>query len=195
MPKRYFTTFNRGENYLITGTLEVPDGINADVDPIGIEIKDYDTFEYVKVNFNKGEFTLPKDIIGEPLIDDLTFREFSQLDISKTHHINLAKEFMVQRFGPSDMFDFVDFIIKHNRLLDAGYFVTNKNMEETIAKLSEDVDMELYDNLYGYFEIRDKVMEKQRWYTIYRRFEKKVEKAKNVEEVSNAWKEFIHSIS
>ena len=196
MAKRYFRIFDKGDNWEITDCMFIPDGTDIDItlegyDLNGIEVKDIETFEYVKSLLDKGHILLSKDYDGEVVKDDIIFNEFPELYKHKKYYLNRGKDFISKRINVADLFDFIDFILCNNRLMNMGYHIVPDNPDDVLNEIIDNVDMKLHSATERFIEARDRILTKQKLYISYRRYEKEVMESEDLKGLQDAWKRFV----
>lgn len=126
---------------------------------------------------------LPIDLIINKDKNDITFiREASLINVKSKVSPEITKE---------SGYTMYEFMKKHTEMMDAGYFITDKNRETKYMEIIETDDDELIELLESYLETKDKI---ERGFFIKKRFDilvKAVNKSTDEEEIRSLCDEMI----
>lgn len=87
------------------------------------------------------------------------------------------------------------FICSTLKLMDAGYYITEKNREEKYLEIIQTDDDDLIETLKEFLDVRDNVVAYQlQQYDAYKKGIKAINKAETEEEVNEVMKEFRHAL-
>lgn len=193
MASEFFVIYDKGDNWEITGTFIVPDGFETSNDGV-LDVSDNkELFDYVKNRLTTHQIQYPKDLQGRLIQEDLIEIPYDTLEIERQRRITQGKEYLNTRIGIPEVFNFVEFIILNNHLIEKGYVITDDNRHEKYLEIVETGDLDLIEKLESFLEARDEVMTKYSWYGVYKNFINKINRASSKQEMNEIWKEYIQT--
>ena len=193
MAKEFFIIFDKGENWEITGTFIVPDGFETSNEGVLDVSNNKELFDYVKNKLKTHQLQYFKNLKGKLVIEDLFEIPYNTLEIERQRKIMQGKEYLNTRIGIPEIFNFAEFIILNNFLLEKGYIVTDENRHEKYIEIVETADLDLIEKLEQFLECRDDITFKYSWYEIYKNYIKKINRASSEKEMNEIWKEYIQT--
>ena len=139
---------------------------------------------------------IEKKWLKEPLSrDSIKIVKVDELEAAKRSarsELNHMFSGSYERLGGLNLFRFIGSMLK---LMDAGYFITEKNREEKYLEIIQSEDDELIDALKEFLDIRDNIVEYQlQHYQHYRDGLKAIKKAKSEKALNEAMKVYRHSL-
>jgi len=166
MSRHLFIIEECGNDYKITGTQIQNDSFefyNSEY----YETHDADLFNYVEDSLNGNIITFSKEVIGELGQDDLVLTPVDPLIIRKSTAVTMGKYILKSRCDYTITFDFFQFQLLNNILVDNGYVITNQNRESKYLEIINTEDVDLINYLEQYLEVRDRIEIYYRFYDDY----------------------------
>lgn len=197
MAKEYFVVLDRGDKIQITGARRFPEKYELrDKDGyMDVSSSHYKKlFDFVQEKLEKNNVYFPKNYDGLLTVEDLIVEKLDALSSEKEKKKNEGRKLITSRIHISSVFDAVEFILANNFLMERGYIITNNNRTEKYLEIVETGDEELLEMLEIYLETRDSLYISFSWNRLYKNFERDMERASNLKEVENVWKEFVASL-
>ena len=186
MSKHLFIINDVGTYWEITGTrLEMDDFV---VDPLlYFETGSEDFYLFVKglvdganeVKYLKG--------VSPAAEADLTITPLDALTVYKARFRTKGKHILKQYCDFTLQFDFFEFSILNNKLIDAGYVITDENREEKYLEIINAGDQTIIDILEVYLEVRDSIAIHKHHYDNYQTFKTAVNDSADTAAVDTAF--------
>jgi len=190
MSKHLFIINDDGTKWTITGTrLEMND--NFIVDPLlYFETPAEDFYLFVKelvegdndVSYLKG--------VSPSSETDLLVTPLDSLSVHKARTRTKGKHILKQYCDFTLQFDFFEFNVLNNKLLDAGYIITDDNRESKYLEIINTGNTTLISILDKYLEVKDRISISVHNYENYQEFKNTVNEAINGAAVDAAFAAF-----
>lgn len=157
MSKHLFIIHDNGTSWKITGTrIEMDDNFMPDP-TMYFETGSEDFFDFVKELLeNSNEVTYPKGIIPTKAAD-FTITPLDSLTVYKARVRTMGKHMLKEHCDFTLQFDFFQFNVLNNKLIEAGYVITDENRESKYLDIINTGDTDLINDLDAYLEIRDRI--------------------------------------
>lgn len=132
---------------------------------------------------------------GEAGEDELTEEDimtipYDELVIAKSRARTRGKYLLNQRIDTLMIFDFFEYSLTNNVLIDAGYVITDENREEKYLEIINTGDEDLIASLETYLEVRDRIGEHLSWYNSYITFKDDVNTCADTDCIDDLYNEF-----
>lgn len=184
---------DKGDEWEITGTFIVPEGFETSNEGV-LDVSDNKTlFDYVKNRLKTHSIRYPKELTGKLIQEDLVETPYDLTEIERMRKITQGKEYLSTRIGVPEVFEFVEFIILNNYLIEKGYVITDENRHEKYLEIVETGDLDLIEKLESFLESRDSIMTKYSWFNVYKNFTNNIYRAQDVQSMNKIWKEYIQT--
>ena len=148
---------------------------------------------FVKNKLKTHQIQYPKDLSGKLIEEDLLMIPYNIVEIERQRKIMSGKEYLNTRIGIPEVFDFVEFVILNNFLMEKGYIITDDNRHDKYLEIVETSDLELIEKLEKFLEARDNVMLRYSWYNVYKDYIRKIKRSNSEKEMNEIWKEYIQT--
>ena len=182
MSKHLFIINDVGTDWEITGTRLEMD--NFVVDPLlYFETDSEDFFEFVKgLLEGSNEVSYPK---GVTPVDsgDLSISPMDALTVHKARTRTMGKHLLKQYCDFTLLFDFFKFHVLNNKLVDAGYVITDENRESKYVEIINSGVQDIIDALEEYLEVRDRIAIHEHQYDDFITFKENVNSAADTDAV------------
>jgi hypothetical protein len=190
MSKLLFIINDNGTSWKITGTrIEMDDNFVPDP-TMYFETGSEDFFDFIKELVDgSNEVTYPKGIIPTKP-DDFTITPLDSLSVYKARIRATGKHILRERCDFTLQFDFFQFQVLNNKMIDAGYVITDENREAKYLDIINTGDTDLINDLDSYLEIRDRVAISNHNYNNYLSFKTAVNEAADEAAVDAAFAAF-----
>jgi len=116
-------------------------------------------------------------------VDLIINKEKNDIDFIREANLISVKSKITPEMTKESGYTMYEFMKKHTEMMDAGYFITDKNREMKYMEIIETDDDELIELLESYLETRDKI---ERGFFIKQRFDilvKEVRKCNDEDEI------------
>lgn len=190
MSKHLFIINDDGTKWTITGTrLEMDD--NFIVDPtLYYETGAEDFYLFVKelvdtdndVSYLKG--------VSPTSESDLTVTPLDSLSVHKARTRTKGKHILKQYCDFTIQFDFFEFNVLNNKLIDAGYVITDDNREAKYLEIINTGNPDLINDLDAYLEVKDRISISVHNYNNFQAFKAAVNDAPDGSTVDAAYASF-----
>ena len=145
---------------------------------------------------NEQTVLIPKNLMNPLTVQDLIIQDASDpLEAARIAQELAAKQFISNRMGSLSVFDFYGFQIVNNRLMAAGYIVTNENREEKYLEIANSKDENLIKLLEIYLEKMDLLNEYENMYRQFMIYKTDASKCGTVEELKTRLNSFYSSFN
>jgi hypothetical protein len=190
MPRKIAIIVDKGDVWEITGTTVQLDEYVVDPEMV-VEIFDDELFNFIKKKLKTSLIQYPKDIVGNLIGEDLFIEDIDPLTLLRETTINKAREYISTRLNAVSTFEFFEFIICNNILLDKGFIITDENRRKKYLEVIESGDLDLIDTLETFLNTRDKMEEISGWYKNYKEFERNIQRANKELQIKDLYKIFV----
>jgi hypothetical protein len=119
--------------------------------------------------------------------DDLMITNIDSLEAYKSRYRTIGKHLLKQYCDFTLQFDFFEFSILNNKLIDAGYIITDINREEKYLEIINTGDSVLISNLETYLEVKDRISIHTHHYNNYITYKDNVNLCSSAIEVDAAY--------
>lgn len=190
MSKHLFIIHDNGTKWDITGTrLEMNDSFV--VDPLlYFETDKEDFFLFVKgLLDDSNEVSYLKGVTPTE-VADLTVSPLDYLSVYKARTRTKGTHILKQYCDFTLQFDFFQFSVLNNKMIDAGYVITDENREAKYLDVINTGDEALIADLDVYLELRDRIAVSTHNYNNYIQFKNIVNDATTASEVDTAYADF-----
>jgi hypothetical protein len=190
MSKYFFVINDEGVNWGITGTrIEMDESVVADP-TLYYTVNSEDFFYTVRDLLNSNNRLSYPKTVTELTIDDITVLELDPLTVHKSSIKTQGKHFLKQRCDFVVQFDFFQFTLLNNILINAGYAITDENREAKYLEVINTGDSILIDTLDKFLGTLDRISVYNFTYNNYLTFCENVDAASTIEEVNSAFQDF-----
>jgi hypothetical protein len=193
MANEFFIIMDKGDDWEITGTFIVPEGFETSNEGV-LDVSDNkELFDYVKNRLKTHAIRYSKELTGKLIQEDLVEIPYNLTEIERMRKITQGKEYLSTRIGIPEVFEFVEFIILNNYLIEKGYVITDENRHEKYLEIVETGDLDLIEKLESFLESRDSIMTKYSWFNVYKNFTNNIHRAQDVQSMNEIWKEYVQT--
>jgi hypothetical protein len=192
MSKHLFIINDNGEFYAITGARIELDN-NFVVNPeLYFETLQEDFFYLVRGLVDSGNAVKFLKVPGRTslVFEDLVVTPMDQVTLYKAKMLSKGKHLLKQRCDFIMQFDFFQFSVLNNRLIDAGYVITDTNREVKYLEVISTGDDKLIGYLDAFLECKDRITVSNHNYVNFLAFQESVNSATNILEVDAAYTTF-----
>ena len=175
MSKYLFIINDVGNNWEITGTRLERDDFVVDTN-LYFETDAVDFYEFVKGLIVDNTVQYPKGV--EPNDSgDLVISPMDPLDVYKARTRTRGKHLLRGYCDYTLQFDFFQFNVLNNKLINAGYVITDDNREQKYLDVVNAGVQEDIDTLDAYLEVLDRIKVHEHHYDNYQNFKTDVNAA------------------
>jgi hypothetical protein len=155
---------------------------------------DRELFEWVRARLKSSTVQYKKLDRNVQLIkEDFVVSKNDALTQKKERALTKGMNYMSSRVQLGVVFDFFNFIMANNKLLDGGYVITNENRTDKYLEIVDEGDPDLIDALEMFLTTRDRLLENGGIYTIWNKYGLEIERAVMEAEVDELYKEFVNT--
>jgi len=127
--------------------------------------------------------------------EDLLITTMDPLEIYKSRSRTKGKHLLKQYCDFTLQFDFFEFSILNNKLINNGYIITDENREAKYLEIINTSNQDLIDILEAYLEVKDKIEIHTHQYDDFQTFKTNVNDSVDISSIDNLFSEFSSSIS
>lgn len=127
---------------------------------------------------------------GDLTSEDLIIKGWGTLTVKKAEYRTLGKHSLKQRIDPLLLYDFFEFSLINNSLINQGHVITDANREEKYLEITNGGDDTLIAELEKYLEVRDRISEHASWYNSYVSYKSNVNASVTIEEIEELYNIF-----
>lgn len=183
---------DKGDTYWITGAGIQPEDFIPDKTVHVLPYHDKILFDKIRelIKTNKVEYEKP--LQGKLVEDDLIVTPLDQFELDRERFFTKGMEYMSSRIKVGSLFDFFNFIVSNNKLLDKGYVITDENRVDKYLEVVDAGNDDLIETLETFLTSRDRLMEHSGFYNIWKKYNDAIETSYDVEEMRDLYKEFVN---